>query len=401
MSPPRRVRPRARVCDANDRADRRPGAPLHPLPRRRPRAARRGSPRKSCRSPRNADDAVKRVKRRLHQAVGAFRGAAAADSLATVRGHLGRRSRRRRRSAPPAPMRSRATRRPRERLPHIDGFFARIWELTGGSRATLLDLGCGLGPLALPWMGLSPEAHLSRLPMSTGARSRRSDAFLDLVGQPHAVHARDLVADGPPADAADVALLLKLVPTLDRQDPIRGRAAAGRSRRPTRGHLFRTSSLGGRRRGMEADLSAPARSSSSPRLAIGEVARGIGPERARLRADASWLIRSSPAAARSPFRPSCPMRRGPACAARAARTCAAVGIEGVVVNAFHLLRRPGARVVQAAGGIHRFMDWDRPIAQRLGRVPGLEPHPPGSRAAASSATTRSSSASRRPARSGT
>ncbi len=43
-----------------------------------------------------------------------------------------------------------------------------------------------------------------------------------------------------------------------------------------------------------------------------------------------------------------------------------VGVEGVVVNAFHLLRRPGARVVQAAGGIHRFMDWDRPIVSDSG-----------------------------------
>ena len=39
----------------------------------------------------------------------------------------------------------------------------------------------------------------------------------------------------------------------------------------------------------------------------------------------------------------------------------AVGIGGVVANAFHLLRRPGARVVQAAGGLHRFMDWQGPI----------------------------------------
>jgi queuine tRNA-ribosyltransferase len=38
-----------------------------------------------------------------------------------------------------------------------------------------------------------------------------------------------------------------------------------------------------------------------------------------------------------------------------------IGIEGVVANAFHLLRRPGARVVQAAGGLHRFMDWEGPI----------------------------------------
>jgi queuine tRNA-ribosyltransferase len=44
----------------------------------------------------------------------------------------------------------------------------------------------------------------------------------------------------------------------------------------------------------------------------------------------------------------------------------AVGIEGVVVNAFHLLRRPGARVLQAAGGIHRFMDWDGPVLSDSG-----------------------------------
>ncbi|MGH2379737.1 MAG: tRNA guanosine(34) transglycosylase Tgt [Candidatus Limnocylindria bacterium] len=44
----------------------------------------------------------------------------------------------------------------------------------------------------------------------------------------------------------------------------------------------------------------------------------------------------------------------------------AIGIEGVVVNAFHLLRRPGARVVQAAGGIHRFMDWNGPILSDSG-----------------------------------
>ena len=47
----RRLRPRAAVCDANDRADRRPSAPLHALPRRRPRARSTGWPRKSCRSP--------------------------------------------------------------------------------------------------------------------------------------------------------------------------------------------------------------------------------------------------------------------------------------------------------------------------------------------------------------
>jgi queuine tRNA-ribosyltransferase len=44
----------------------------------------------------------------------------------------------------------------------------------------------------------------------------------------------------------------------------------------------------------------------------------------------------------------------------------AIGVEGVVVNAFHLLRRPGARVIQGAGGIHRFMDWDGPVLSDSG-----------------------------------
>jgi queuine tRNA-ribosyltransferase len=44
----------------------------------------------------------------------------------------------------------------------------------------------------------------------------------------------------------------------------------------------------------------------------------------------------------------------------------AVGVEGLVVNAFHLMRRPGARVMQGAGGVHRFMDWDGPILSDSG-----------------------------------
>ncbi len=43
-----------------------------------------------------------------------------------------------------------------------------------------------------------------------------------------------------------------------------------------------------------------------------------------------------------------------------------VGIEAVVVNAFHLLRRPGARVIQAGGGIHAFMAWDGPVLSDSG-----------------------------------
>lgn len=44
----------------------------------------------------------------------------------------------------------------------------------------------------------------------------------------------------------------------------------------------------------------------------------------------------------------------------------AVGVPGVVVNTFHLMRRPGVRTIQRCGGIHRFMDWDGPVVSDSG-----------------------------------
>lgn len=194
---------------------------------------------------RNVDDAVKRVKRRLHQAVGAFRGAAGRSGrlAAAWTGDLHATAFR---DACADAMRGHAS--TRERLPYIDQFYAGIWRHTGVP-GRLLDLGCGLGPLALPWMGIG-DATLGAVdaderPLAT-VRS-----FLELIGQPHRVEVTDL-AVGPPSDAtADVAVLLKLVTTLDRQDPD---AAARLLRGLHVGHAvvtFTTRTLGGRDRGME------------------------------------------------------------------------------------------------------------------------------------------------------
>ena len=43
-----------------------------------------------------------------------------------------------------------------------------------------------------------------------------------------------------------------------------------------------------------------------------------------------------------------------------------VAVQGVVVNGFHLLRAPGSRLIKEAGGVHRFMGWDRPIVSDSG-----------------------------------
>lgn len=156
---------------------------------------------------RSLDDAVKRVKRRLHQAVGAFRTARTRSPLAWPT------------DDPPAlrdtchaAMREHAS--TRERAPHLDAFYAQIWHVTGIPRS-LLDLGCGLNPLSLPWMGIG-DAMYHAIDVDEGALDMVR-GFLESVGQPHVAATRDLVAD-PPVETADVALLLKLVTTLDRQD---------------------------------------------------------------------------------------------------------------------------------------------------------------------------------------
>ena len=184
---------------------------------------------------RNADDAVKRVKRRLHQAVGAFRsargpsaGAWPVDDPAALR------------EACLTAMRGHAS--TRERAPYLDAFFAPIWNVTGSPRR-VLDLGCGLNPLAKPWMGIGDATyHAMDVDDATLAVVR---GFFESVGQPHVVEARDLVAEVP-TETAGVALLLKLVTTLDRQDA----GAATRLLRGLRaGHAvvsFAARSLGGR-----------------------------------------------------------------------------------------------------------------------------------------------------------
>lgn len=200
--------------------------------------------------PRSAtpDEAVKRVKRRLHQAVGAYRQPSQ-RTLQPIRdawhGDLGDPAVR---AACRALLTTHAS--TRERLAELDGFYPRTWEAAGGVPTSLLDLGCGLGPLALPWMALAAEARITAVDTDASLLAV-VDGFLALVGQPHATLLADLAAaELPPLPAADVALLLKLVPILDRQD----RGAAARLLRRLDVHAavvsFPVRSLGGRQKGM-------------------------------------------------------------------------------------------------------------------------------------------------------
>jgi hypothetical protein len=80
-------------------------------------------------------------------------------------------------------------------------------------------------------------------------------SFMEAVGQPHDVHAIDLVRRVP-SEEADVALLLKLVTTLDRQHPDAATRLVTGLRARHAVVTFAARSLGGRGGGREGTYRA-------------------------------------------------------------------------------------------------------------------------------------------------
>ena len=135
----------------------------------------------------------------------------------------------------------------RERLPEMEAFFAGIFAAVGPVES-ILDLGCGVNPAALPWMGLP-----------AGVRYHAMDARSDVTGVIQAYFNSanvDGVAEpanllGPlPSGAADAALLLKLLPALERLQPGSALQLMQRVPAPTLVVSFPARSFGGARRGM-------------------------------------------------------------------------------------------------------------------------------------------------------
>jgi 16S rRNA (guanine(1405)-N(7))-methyltransferase len=147
----------------------------------------------------------------------------------------------------------------RERLPLLDGFYAQIF---GGcdpaAPLTVLDLACGLNPLALPWMGLPRGSRLIACDVHGEMTDFLAQA-LPLLEPATGVHAQALrwnLLNGVPPVDAEVALLLKTLPCLEQLEA----ELPGRLLESVRAPLlivsFPVRSLGGRAKGMEATYSA-------------------------------------------------------------------------------------------------------------------------------------------------
>jgi len=192
-------------------------------------------------------DAVKRAKRKLHQVYAAYLEGWDATAAERLMGQVEAKE-------APADIARDVARRImanhvscRERFGALDHLYHDIFAITG-LPTSVLDLGCGLHPLAIPWMGLPADVRYTAWDVDqrlTGVVGR----FLAWIGQAGEVQAADLLVSLP-QQPVDLVFLLKMLPCLEQQQP-------GVSRELVR-HLpgrwlvisFPAQSIGGRLKGM-------------------------------------------------------------------------------------------------------------------------------------------------------
>jgi len=141
----------------------------------------------------------------------------------------------------------------RERLPILDQFYAST--LAHIPRITsVLDIACGLNPIALPWMPLAEGAEYHAYDVD-----RRLigflDEFLPIAGVPGGAHVLDVTRHLPDR-GADLALVLKAVPCLDQVSPSAVARLLQGLNTPNVLVSFPLRSLGGRIKGMSRTYEA-------------------------------------------------------------------------------------------------------------------------------------------------
>ncbi len=112
----------------------------------------------------------------------------------------------------------------------------------------MLDVACGLGPLAIPWMPLSPGAAYAACDARSDVVAFMREA-LPLLGVEGDAFTWDATVSAPPRRAA-VALVLKAIPCLEQLDRGAGRRLIDGLQADRILVSFPVRSLGGRSRGM-------------------------------------------------------------------------------------------------------------------------------------------------------
>jgi 16S rRNA (guanine(1405)-N(7))-methyltransferase len=141
----------------------------------------------------------------------------------------------------------------RERLPYLGRFYEQIFSRVPAP-ATIRDLACGFHPLAVTLMPLSSSVTYLASDIDTRLVEFIDEA-LTALGTAHRVEVADLIGQQV-TERADLTLLLKAVPCLERQQAGAGWDLLDAVNSPTIVLTFPTKSLGQRSKGMFQTYSA-------------------------------------------------------------------------------------------------------------------------------------------------
>lgn len=195
---------------------------------------------------RSPKEAIKATKNKLHQVAGAYLDTSRPD-YATALSAL-QHTADLRQTCRDIMQRHAST---RERLPILDTFYSQIFAALPPIHS-VLDVACGLNPLALPWLPLPPNATYLALDLYADMMAFLQ-AWFDMTQTETAVRGTAVVQDvvsQPPTQPVDLALILKTLPVLAQVD----KTAVPRLLDSLNArHLlitFPVHSLGGRRKGM-------------------------------------------------------------------------------------------------------------------------------------------------------
>ena len=135
----------------------------------------------------------------------------------------------------------------RERLPFLDTFYSTILGDLPPIHS-ILDLACGLNPLAAAWMPLAENAHYYACDIYQDQIDFLNQVFQQ-DGQQGQAFICNLLAEVP-SQAVDVALLLKTIPCLEQLDKHIGPRLLAQINAPIIIVSFPARSLGGHGKGM-------------------------------------------------------------------------------------------------------------------------------------------------------
>ena len=134
-----------------------------------------------------------------------------------------------------------------ERLPVLDTLYTQVFQKLPPVRS-VLDIACGLHPLARPWMALSPDAAYYAFDIFAD-QIEFLNRFFDAMGYAGAAIQRNALDDKgmPPAD---IAFLLKTVPCLEQIESGASERLLHRIDAPILIVSFANQTLSGRKQGM-------------------------------------------------------------------------------------------------------------------------------------------------------